>query len=43
MVTSNPNAKPESDSDGAFWLGGRCRIGAVMLAMNGYMTGQTIR
>jgi len=42
MVTSNPNAKPDRIPIGRYGLPGEVAEVAVMLARNGYMTGQTI-
>lgn len=42
MVTSNPNANPNLVPMGRFGLVDDVASVAVMLAMNGYMAGQTI-
>jgi 3-oxoacyl-[acyl-carrier protein] reductase len=42
MVTSNPNATPDRIPVGRYGLTGEVAEVAVMLARNGYMTGQTI-
>jgi len=42
MVTSNPNAKPDRIPIGRYGAPGEVAEVAVMLARNGYMTGQTI-
>ena len=42
MVVSNPNVKPDMIPMGRFGEVGECADVAVMLARNGYMTGQTI-
>jgi 3-oxoacyl-[acyl-carrier protein] reductase len=42
MVTSNPNARPDKIPIGRFGLPEEVAQVAVMLARNGYMTGQTI-
>jgi 3-oxoacyl-[acyl-carrier protein] reductase len=42
MVTSNPNARPDLIPVGRYGLPGEVGQAAVMLALNGYITGQTI-
>jgi 3-oxoacyl-[acyl-carrier protein] reductase len=42
MVTSNPNAKPDLIPVGRFGTVEEAADVAVMLARNGYMTGQTV-
>jgi 3-oxoacyl-[acyl-carrier protein] reductase len=42
MVTSNPNATPERIPVGRFGAVDEVADAAVMLARNGYMTGQTL-
>jgi 3-oxoacyl-[acyl-carrier protein] reductase len=42
MVTSNPNARPDRIPMGRYGLPEEVAEVAVMLARNGYMTGQTI-
>jgi 3-oxoacyl-[acyl-carrier protein] reductase len=42
MVTSNPNARPDLIPIGRFGLPVEVAQVAVMLALNGYITGQTI-
>jgi 3-oxoacyl-[acyl-carrier protein] reductase len=42
MVTSNPNARPDHIPVGRYGLPGEVAQVAVMLALNGYITGQTI-
>jgi 3-oxoacyl-[acyl-carrier protein] reductase len=42
MVTSNPNARPDRIPMGRFGLPAEVADVAVMLATNGYMTGQTV-
>ena len=42
MVTSNPNASPGLIPVGRFGLPDEVAAAAVMLAQNGYITGQTI-
>ena len=42
MVTSNPNAKREHIPVGRFGAPEEVAVAAVMLARNGYMTGQTV-
>jgi 3-oxoacyl-[acyl-carrier protein] reductase len=42
MVTANPNARPDPIPVGRYGLPFEVAQVAVMLALNGYITGQTI-